>query len=135
MDFMTKEMQEKLKKDIITGKIYGLKLVSTPIEAIRRNQYAKIFEEVRPVVEADDERFILLTRRQEPHYLPGTYDGTGHYFADFSIPDQKYCDAEAYYSAFDYYDGHTLKSIVNIPSAVNEKDRIQITVYEVVRSY
>lgn len=135
MNFMQKEMQEELKKDILSGKIYGLKLIKTPIEAIRNNRYSLMFGEIREIVNANETCFYLKTRVMEPHYLKGTSNGVDYSISDFSIPTQNYVNCEGYYSAFENYDGHILQAISEVPNAVNEKDIAQITEYEVIRGY
>lgn len=135
MKYMPKEVQDELKLDIKNGKIWGLKLIKTPIHTVERNVYAQIFDCPREIVGFDDNCFYLKTRRCEPHYLEGTYNPVSYYESDFSIPDDIYEECEAYYQAFNYYDGNILKSITEIGNPVNETDRIQETVYEVIRSY
>lgn len=132
---MKKEIQEQLKYDIAKGKIWGLRLVKTPIEAIKTNCYGLIFEESREIVGFDEEKFYLKTRYREPTYLPGTFDGKNYAVPDYSLPTDIYSDVEAYYSAFNYYDGDILRAVCKIPAAVNPKDSIKITEYEVIRSY
>lgn len=132
---MRKEMQEELKKDVESGMIWGLRLVKTPVEAIKNNTCAMMFEESRPISGFDEKCFYLATRYKDRHYLPGTYDGKNYVLPDYSIPTDFYTEAEAYYSAFDYYDGNILRSTTEITAAVDPKDIIQITEYEVIRSY
>ncbi len=117
MVYMQNEMIESLKKDIREGKIWGLKLVKHPCEVIRNNTHGDIFNIVREIVDADDQCFYLRTNCRHA-------DGKAYLY-----------DCEAYYEAFSYYDGDILRSILNIPAAVDEKDAIQITEYEVLRSY
>ena len=135
MNYMAKEIQDELKRDIQDGKIWGLKLVSTSVDVLKRDQYALIFGEPREIVGFDNECFYLRTRYSESHYLPGSYDGKNYVVADYSIPTQTYFNAEAYYKAFNYYDGNILRSTTEIKNAVNPKDIIQITEYQVIRSY
>lgn len=135
MKYMPKDMIKDLKSDIKNGKIWGLKLVKTTTEVIQNNCYAQLYLEPREIVSFDDNCFYLKTRINQPHYLSGTYNPVDYYSPDYSIPDDIYTNAEAYYNAFSYYDGHYLKSIQEIPNAVNANDQIQITEYEVIRSY
>lgn len=136
MKYMPKDMIDELKSDIEYGKIWGLKLVKTPIKVIENNRYSQMFDVSRPITKFDDECFYLKTRRCIPHCLEGTYSGGAKYYEpDYAIPDDIYEECEAYYSAFNYYDGNTLRSTVEIPNAVNKIDEIKITEYEVIRSY
>ena len=123
-----------LKKDIQSGKIKALKLIETPIDAIEGNYYALMYEKPREITRFDDEKFYLKTLRSP---LQGYYELVGGAYAIKSLVlarnYQEWTEAEAYYSAFKYYDGKKLISEVEIPNAVYEKDRIHRTVYQVIR--
>lgn len=134
MIFMQEEMQRDLKKDIQSGKIAALRLVKTKNAVIRDNLYAQMYFADREVCGFDNEKFYLKTKKMEPHYHTGAYDGKNYRKPDYSISDG-YCECEAYYAAFSYYDGDILRSVVEIPAAVKDEDRINITEYEVLRSY
>lgn len=134
MIFMEEEMQRDLKKDIQSGRIAGLNLVKVKNEVIMDNSYAQMYFVDREVCGFDDEKVYLKTRKMEPHYHTNAYDGKNYIKPDYATPDG-YFECEAYYSAFNYYDGDILRSTVEIPSAVGEEDRISITEYEVLRSY
>lgn len=135
MLFMQEEMQNDFKKDLKEGKIFGLRLVETQNEVIRRNVYADIFGTIREIVGYDDKKFYLRTRRSTPYYLKETYNGSDYVLPDFSLPEDEYYDAEGYFEVFNYYDGNRLKSSQEFSAMVNQKDIINITEYEVIRSY
>lgn len=80
-------MIEQLKNDVISGRINYLKLIDTDIEVIKDNKYAMMFGVYREVMNRNDNWFSLKT------YAHGII-----------------LEAEAYYTAFDYYDGTILKS-------------------------
>lgn len=101
-------MIEKLKQDIMTGKIRSLTMVSTNIDTIRHNCYAMMFNVSREISRCDDDRFYLLTERCTPSY--SNYNGTDYRMPDGSAATGNFVDCEAYYTAFDYYDGKVLKS-------------------------
>lgn len=134
MIFMQEEMQRDLKKDIQSGKIAALCLVRTNNAVIRDNTYAQMYFVDREVCGFDDEKFYLKTKKMEPHYHTDAYDGKNYRKPDYATPDG-YFECEAYYAAFNYYDGDILRSVVEIPAAVKDEDRISITEYEVLRSY
>ena len=76
-----------IKIDITAGKVTALKLIHTDIEVIRNNKYGLMFGVYRDINKVSDDYFTLKT------WAKG-----------------KIVDCEAYYSAFDYYDGKILKS-------------------------
>lgn len=121
-----------LKKDIKNGKVKRLRLIESPIRAIKENRYAEIFNTVREIVKYDDEKFYLETKlisRQGLYELKnGGYELTKLVPASNSNKTEL---LEAYYSVFDY-DGRYLIQEVKIPNAANPKDRVQRTVYVVL---
>ena len=114
MIFVPEGMLEQLKIDINEGKIWGLRLVKSPVAVIEDNKYADMFGIVREIVNPTDDGFSLKTKRND---ICG------------------WCECEAYYSAFSYYDGDILRAVDNYSAVVDEKDAIQITEYEVLWSY
>ena len=80
-------MIEKLKTDITGGKIAALKLINTDIEVIKNNRDGLMFGVYRDVNKISDDYFTLKT-----------------------WSNGKIVDCEAYYTAFDYYDGKFLKA-------------------------
>ena len=68
MNWMQKEMRDQLAKDIQEGKIWGLRLTKTHVDAIRNNAYADIYLIPRKIVKADDEKFYVETRINRPYY-------------------------------------------------------------------
>ena len=130
---MQKEMQVDLKKDVESGKIFGLRLIKTDNEVIEHDCYAEMFETVREIVGFDDRRFYLKTRMRDPHYLG--YNGVEYTIPDFAVSSFKYSDCEAYYETFNYYDGNILRSVNEFPAAVNEEDKVSVTEYEVIWGY
>ena len=133
MVYMQEEMIESLKKDIQEGKIWGLRLIKTPVEVIQDNSYAMMFNVVREITGFDDDKFFLKTKRNVPAYYE--YKNYDYQKPGGHVSSERYFDCEAYYQAFSYYDGDILRSILNIPAAVDEKDAIQIAEYEVLKSY
>ena len=113
MVYMEKKMQDELMQDIQEGKIFGLRLIEHPIAIIQNNVDAEMFGIVREIIDCDKEKFFLKTK---------------------SIAGQ-YFDCEAYYAAFNYYDGDILRKIEEFPNVVDEKDSVKVTEYEVLRSY
>jgi hypothetical protein len=110
MNWMEEEMIEELKKDIQSKRIKGLKLIKTPVEVIRNNVHAEIYKAPRRVVMPGKNLFYLETR-----------------CADGSF----YC-AEAWYDAFDYYDGKILRNTQKFDKCVYPEDEIKVTEYEVL---
>lgn len=135
MDDMIKEMIEQFISDLEKGKIFGLQLIRSENDAVKRNCYADIYQTVREIVGFDNEKFYLRTRLSDPYYLQGSTNGSDYCLPDYSIPSDEWYNAEAYFSAFDYYDGNTLRSIQKFPAAVIEKDSVVVTEYKVIRSY
>lgn len=114
MIFVPEDMLEQLKADAESGKIWGLRLVKSPVAVIEDNVYADMFGVVREIVKVTKDGFSLRTKRN---------DISGE------------CDCEAYYGAFSYYDGDILRAVDHYSSVVNEKDGVQVTEYEVLWSY
>ena len=135
MKFVQEEMQNDFKKDLKEGKIFGLRLVKTDNEVIKRNVYAEVFDTILEITRFDENKFYTLIRRREPHYIIGSYNGRDYQIPDYSIPTFDYEETEGYFSAFNYYDGNVLRATVDIPAAVDPKDSLKITEYEVIRSY
>lgn len=133
MKYMQKEMREQLMQDIQSGKIWGLKLVKTHVEAIRSNAYADVYLIPREIVKWDNEKFYVKTRRNIPEYK--NYNGIDYVEPSCKEKTEEFELCEGYYNAFDYYDGNILRGIDEIPMAVNPEDQIQITEYEVIWSY
>lgn len=134
MIFETIEMQNEFKKDLQDGKIFGLRLVKTPSEVFENNVYGKMFIQTREITGFDEEKFFLKTKRMTPCFYPGSYDGLNYKMPDYGKPNG-YVECEAYFNAFDYYDGDILRSTTEISAAVDKKDCIQVTEYQVIRSY
>lgn len=82
-----------LHEDILTGKVTQFKLIATDIDVIRKNRDAMIYDTWRSVSSLTDDYFSLKTQRCK--------DGE-------KIDQWENC--EAYYTAFDYYDGTILKA-------------------------
>lgn len=133
MNWMQKEMQEQLMQDIQNHKIWGVRLIKTPIEAIRSNAYADAFMVPREIIDYDEEKFYVKTRRNIPYR--SHYNGIDYVSPHCKEKTDQYEACEGYYSAFDYYDGNILRGIDYIPAAVNPEDQVQITEYEVLWCY
>lgn len=133
MNWMQKEMRDQLAKDIQEGKIWGLRLTKTHVDAIRNNAYADIYLIPRKIVKADDEKFYVETRINHPYY--SQYNGIDYVTPHCLEKTEQYELCEGYYDAFDYYDGNYLRGTDYIPAAVNEEDQVQITEYEVLWCY
>ena len=137
---MEKELQDQqatasvyLKKDIQEGKIWGLRLIKTPTEVIRDNSYAMMFNIVREISGFDEKKFFLKTKRNVPSYFD--YKNYEYQKPDGYVTTDNYCECEAYYGAFNYYDGNILRSTQYFPSCINEEDQVQVTEYEVLHIY
>ena len=135
MDELINEMIQELKDDIENGKLYGLKLVKTSNEVIKRNLYGEMYEVIREIVGFDNEKFYLRTKLREPRFITGSCNGTEYCIPDYSISSNRYCDCEAYYNAFNFYDGNILRCVLNFPDAINKKDSVIVDEYQVIRSY
>lgn len=133
MKYMQKEMLEQFMQDLHDGKIWGLRLVKTPINAIHNNAYGDIFGIPRQIVKSDNEKFYMLSRRNKPYF--SGYNGIDYVEPHCKEKTDIYAKTEAYYSAFNYYDGCTLQSITEVQSPVNEDKSVLITEYEIIRSY
>lgn len=133
MKYMQKEMREQFMQDIQSGKIWGLKLVKTQVEAIRSNAYADVYLIPREIVKWDNEKFYVKTRRNIPEYK--NYNGIDYVVPHCKEKTEQFELCESYYNAFDYYDGNILRGIDEIPMAVNPEDSVQITEYEIIWSY
>lgn len=110
---MIMEMQDQLRSDVENGIIAGLRLIKTDNEVIKSNRDADIYKVFRPIVASDENCFYVETKTAKGDYL----------------------DLEAYYGAFDYYDGDILRAVTQIPSAVYKEDMILTDEWEVIRSY
>lgn len=132
MIYMQKEIIEQFKHDIQNGTVKALKLIKEPTEVIRNNCYALIFDTIRPIVKFDDKRFYLRTQLMNAGY--SSYNGIDYMIPDRCEPTGKYEDLEAYYDAFDYYDGEILRK-TEVFSSVNnqETDQIHVTEYRVFK--
>lgn len=82
-----------LKEDIMSGTISYMRLLETDISVIKANRDAMIYNTWRSVSSLTDDYFSLKTQRCK--------DGE-------KIDRWENC--EAYYTAFDYYDGTILKA-------------------------
>ena len=133
MNYMQKEMREQLMQDIQSGKIWGLRLVKTHVDAIRTNAYADIYLIPREIVKWDDKKFYVKTRRNLPYY--SNYNGIDYVTPHCKEKTDEYVLSEGYFDAFEYYDGNILRGIDYIPAAVNPDDQVQITEYEVLWCY
>ena len=83
----------------------------------------------------DDKCFFLKTKLRDPYYLKNEYNGKDYCMPKHSRPLEKYSDIEGYYTAFNYYDGDILRSTEEFPAAVDPKDAVSITEYEVLWCY
>ena len=140
MLLMEKELQDQqviasadLKKDIQEGKIWGLRLIKTPVEVIRDNSYAMLFNMVREISGFDDEKFFLRTKQNNPVYYD--YKNYDYQKPNGYVSGDEYCECEAYYRAFNYYDGNILRASEYFSSCINEEDQNQVTEYEVLHIY
>lgn len=112
-----------IKKDIMSGKIWGLELLDSASETICSNRYADIYKVPRKITKYDDDKFYLRTTCYNTipryEYVNGEYR-----LIDVILPTKQWeDDFEAYYNAFDYYDGNYL---------INKEKG---TVYQVLWSY
>lgn len=127
MDWMEKEMIDQLKTDIQTHKLMGLKLMKTGIDVTKHNVYADIFDKYLPITGFDEEKFYLEARLNIP--VQKDYDGR-NYKEPIDHISTDICETlEAYYEAFNFYDGHILRSVVEIPAAVKLEDRVKVNEY------
>ena len=133
MKYMQKEMQEQFKEDILSGKIWGLRLVKTPNDVIRNNAYADIYGIPRQIVNADENKFYLKTRINDPYR--SQYNGRDYVAPTCLRKTEEHELLEAHYDGFDYYDGSCVQSSVEIPAAVNSEDIVLISEQEVIWSY
>ena len=133
MIFVPDEMKEQLINDIKEGKIWGLRLIKTPTEVIRDNSYAMMFNIVREISGFDEEKFFLRTKRNVPCYID--YKNYEYQKPNGYVSTDECYEAEAYFQAFEYYDGDILRSTQYFPSCINKEDQVQIIEYEVLRSY
>lgn len=86
-------MIEKLKQDIESGKVTKLMLIETDADIIKNNRDGMMYKVIRDIIRHDNNSFTLKTERCINH-----------------MPSGSYCDCEAYYTAFNFYDGKILKS-------------------------
>lgn len=77
-----------IKSDVLSKRITEMKMVDVDTDVIKSNRDAYIYETWRPIVYADEDYFVLETKRK----------------------DGDKTKAEGYYSAFNYYDGVNLRS-------------------------
>lgn len=126
-------MKHDLKKDIQSGKVKKLKLIEVHNDVIRDNSYAEMFNVVREITRFDDEKFFLRTKRKPTQgryeLVNGAYERTAVVKAR---EKEDWTECEAYYSVFSY-DGKRLVKEDHFPAAVNVCDRLQRTVYEVIK--
>ena len=127
MNWMEEEMNHDFKKDIQNGKIWGLKLIRSPIAVIEDNHYADIFNVAREIVGCDEEKFYLRTRRNKPKYID--YKNYEYQAPIGSNPTDNWVDYEGYFGAFDFYDGNILRA------SVKDDDIPICTEYEVIHAY
>ena len=115
-NWMEAEMNEAFKNDILSGRIKSIRLVDTPNPGLRANRDALIFNTYNPIVKTEDDKFLVRIRR----CLNG-------------VPVNEYDLAEAYYSAFSFYDADlgVAKTQVDIPSAVSLMDSVKTDIFEV----
>lgn len=122
-----------LKKDIQSGKVKKLKLIEVHNDVIRDNSYAEMLNVVREITRFDDEKFYLKTKRKPTQ---GRYELVNGAYERTAVVNGRYRDdwteCEAYYSVFSY-DGKRLVKEDKFPAAVNVCDRLQRTVYEVIK--
>ena len=86
----------QLKKDIESGRVKELMLIKTDFDVIKSNRDAMIYKVPRKIVSHNKYTFSLETER-----------------CKYGKPLDEYCLCEAYYTAFNYYDGKILKSEVS----------------------
>lgn len=125
---------ERLKRDIQSGEITALELIYTDNPVIEDNRYAQMYLTPRRITRFDDNKFYMDTIRTDlqTYYEPVNGDWRQVDVVEgYDMAPKE--ESEAYYSAFYYYDGDTIRHREEIPNAVYQRDRFKKTIYKVRR--